>query len=882
MKKNQAAKDYKGLMVSSTFSDISELRKIILDLLPRYGFFPIAMENDSAKDEDVIDSSLRMVKDSTVYFGIITHKYGKIYNDNRNPDKLSLTELEFEEALKLGRRILLFYMGDDYLVHKDDVETDKSKKEKLAKFKEKAKKKSSNSEVTRIYDVFNNIDDFKMKVQQSLANIQKEITNNSKEINSVPKEIISINNFSDAPEIIALKERISFLESNALDGFKLNKNYMGIIIPRIGITYKLYVYKEFTFLQAKNSIKLSIRINNRNKKELPLLNKVNLNLSAYISYCSSNDNFVNFSKCETITEISRGEEFLQFEIHFEEKQQDGYYEIDMNEGDRIAIIYTYDVPCSCYGNELVRRNSVFTDSELVCELIFPKENIKYYNFLFDERRTKKALKNIIENSTNSNESILYTLQIDITFNVLLKEIFKEKDYCYMQIDYIKWLNIKNKSLLKNYAFVAKWYFDLDFVPFLNDPDMYLKMERYINDGSPSGFTKKNNTAIDYTPYSNAANFEVNGILIDETFGKSEDFGIPPEWLNKNEILIHPEYNELFEKNVSSTHLVIPTASSRTLYISDKNCYAKLQYNKMIGRLERTFTPEKIENAINISKVLKVKFDQKGKLWNDLFFLPEIFGRIFLLEKKLEERFEYPYLGMIIRDYIPYPKRDIIDSQRRLIPSFSLFSKGYKNFFSKSIIELLFEFRKDKETNFELFIFEKIIKPVYKLYFELLIETGLHIEGHAQNILFLVSVHDNVFNINGVVIRDFESFDKDIDIIKKRGLISSFRSLKEKVNSSSDKERYMKRNSFLFDFKLGEYLITPILEHSSRLKANFDINYVINEIKKMNAKYIRELPPDFFPNGTWFSYKNELFDRSILDRPWIENNMQNNGGPPKYR
>jgi len=297
-----------------------------------------------------------------------------------------------------------------------------------------------------------------------------------------------------------------------------------------------------------------------------------------------------------------------------------------------------------------------------------------------------------------------------------------------------------------------------------------------------------------------------------------------------------------------------------------------------------FTPDKIDNAVKISEILKEKFDD-GVFSKDLFFLPESFGRIIDFGSNHKAEFEKQYLGMIIRDYTPYPNKDIKDIQWRLIPSFSLFSEEYKDAdFSKSILELLFDFRNDMQLNYETFLLEKIIKPVFKLYFELLIETGLHIEGHSQNILYLISINKNKLDVIGAVIRDFESFDKDTAILEKRGLYSEFRNLKEKINNP-DTEKYIKRNSFLFDFKLGEYLITPILNHSCKFKKDFDKEGIIKKIKEFNKQYIEQLEklsPNFYPQGKWWSYENVEIDRSKDDRPWVENSKEKNNEPPKYR
>ncbi len=86
---------------------------------------------------------------------MIGHKYGQTPHDpTRNPDRLSVTELEFNEARRLGRPILLFVMGDDHAVKKADVEQDPDKLPKLTAFREQAKRTDPVSEATRIYESF--------------------------------------------------------------------------------------------------------------------------------------------------------------------------------------------------------------------------------------------------------------------------------------------------------------------------------------------------------------------------------------------------------------------------------------------------------------------------------------------------------------------------------------------------------------------------------------------------------------------------------------------------------------------------------------------------------------------------------------------------------
>src|SRR5690349_21539616 len=103
-------RQYHGVMISSTFTDLEEHRAALIKALKGQGLTDIAMENDSAKaDLDVIDSSLQMVRDSSAYIGIIGRKYGQTPKcPNRNPGNVSISELEFNEAQRLGRPILLF------------------------------------------------------------------------------------------------------------------------------------------------------------------------------------------------------------------------------------------------------------------------------------------------------------------------------------------------------------------------------------------------------------------------------------------------------------------------------------------------------------------------------------------------------------------------------------------------------------------------------------------------------------------------------------------------------------------------------------------------------------------------------------------------------
>jgi hypothetical protein len=127
---NHAPRLVRGVMISSTFTDLEQHRAALIRAIKGEGLTDFAMENDTAKaGVDVIGSSLQMVRDASAYVGLISRKYGQTPScPTRNPNQLSLTELEFNEAMRLDRPILLFIMGPNHPIREADVELDSEKR----------------------------------------------------------------------------------------------------------------------------------------------------------------------------------------------------------------------------------------------------------------------------------------------------------------------------------------------------------------------------------------------------------------------------------------------------------------------------------------------------------------------------------------------------------------------------------------------------------------------------------------------------------------------------------------------------------------------------------------------------------------------------------
>lgn len=166
-----APRQYPGVMVSSTFEDLKEHRAALMSAIQGQQLHAVAMESDSARPVDLIESSLEKVREAAAYIVIISRRYGSTPSCAANPAGLSLTHLEFREAVKLGLPILIFIMGPRHLVTEDGVELDQDKRAKLAAFREEAK--LAGGAVHRVYKEFNDLADFATAATQSVAELRR-------------------------------------------------------------------------------------------------------------------------------------------------------------------------------------------------------------------------------------------------------------------------------------------------------------------------------------------------------------------------------------------------------------------------------------------------------------------------------------------------------------------------------------------------------------------------------------------------------------------------------------------------------------------------------------------------------------------------------------
>lgn len=147
------------IFVSSTFVDLKEERQSVLTAVQEAEDIPSGMEMFPATDEEQFNFIKRVIDNCDYYVVIIAGKYGSIADDG-----ISYTEKEYDYAVSKGIHVLAFVRREDAITER---ETDASKIQKLAKFKEKV-------QTGRIVRQWSNKQDLVYSVIISLNKVKSE------------------------------------------------------------------------------------------------------------------------------------------------------------------------------------------------------------------------------------------------------------------------------------------------------------------------------------------------------------------------------------------------------------------------------------------------------------------------------------------------------------------------------------------------------------------------------------------------------------------------------------------------------------------------------------------------------------------------------------
>lgn len=150
------------VFLSSTYNDLKEERQEVISALIRRKCFPIAMEYFPAMSRKSIDYIKDAISECDFYILIVARRYGSSLDENG----ISLTEIEFDYAQKLGIPTNI-YLYDGPPLPSDKIEDTDEGKKRLANFINKLKKTEFG------YDTWTNKDNLASVVKDGIEELKK-------------------------------------------------------------------------------------------------------------------------------------------------------------------------------------------------------------------------------------------------------------------------------------------------------------------------------------------------------------------------------------------------------------------------------------------------------------------------------------------------------------------------------------------------------------------------------------------------------------------------------------------------------------------------------------------------------------------------------------
>jgi len=122
------------VFVSSTYEDLQEERREVMQTLLTLDCIPTGMELFPAADDDSWTHIKRFISECDYYVVIVGGRYGSV-----GPAGKSYTEMEYDYAVEAGLPVLAFLHGDPGTILADKTEATNEGREALTKFRDKIK-----------------------------------------------------------------------------------------------------------------------------------------------------------------------------------------------------------------------------------------------------------------------------------------------------------------------------------------------------------------------------------------------------------------------------------------------------------------------------------------------------------------------------------------------------------------------------------------------------------------------------------------------------------------------------------------------------------------------------------------------------------------------
>lgn len=327
-------------------------------------------------------------------------------------------------------------------------------------------------------------------------------------------------------------------------------------------------------------------------------------------------------------------------------------------------------------------------------------------------------------------------------------------------------------------------------------------------------------------------------------------------LANNKLLIHPDVVQGLGPCTTSERSgiwVAPQASARTVVVESEGMGClKLHHDGVIGRMERRLGSLQAKHAVWISEQISKAILQR-RLPERFYHLEEPYGcvgNVALAQGQKE-------IGLMYR---PSSTNGIGPKPHTLIPAFALFAKDLKAENDALLVHQLCDASGEDTRSFLKW---RLLVPALDAYFSLLRQLGLQAEAHAQNILYAVSAEGKIL---GVALRDMESVSIDLGIIDHFKLDVPPAPESSKVLRPSMPD-YQKRHSLMFDFKLGTYLLEPLIEAFFE-EGSSDWADAVGEAQCVTDSYLSTFPLDYLPTDRWWAHAKVAIDRRTNERPYV--------------
>lgn len=152
------------VFISSTYADLIEERKKILNILLMADCIPAGMEAFVATDDEQFEVIKKVIDLCDYYVLIIGKRYGSV-NPSTN---LSYTEMEYNYAKDKGIPVLVFSLDDCVELSDEKIESDPIKIEKLKLFRE-------NAMTNRLGSIWKTVDELTGKIAISIMRAKTEL-----------------------------------------------------------------------------------------------------------------------------------------------------------------------------------------------------------------------------------------------------------------------------------------------------------------------------------------------------------------------------------------------------------------------------------------------------------------------------------------------------------------------------------------------------------------------------------------------------------------------------------------------------------------------------------------------------------------------------------